>query len=368
MPNTTKSRLRGLRLGRALSRPLGIGALTAAVGILFLLLPLGAALEESVGLSLLFSLRGTACRRPTFSSSPSTAPLPRRSGFRPTQTGGRASSTPISSMLSIVAGLRRLSSTWSSTSPDRLSTTAPSPTRSAGPAPSCSPSNSCRRPSLRGGDPRALADPFHLERLAPPLPLLAEAAAGLAPFPLPKVPVQVSRYWTFKAGAGNAPSLPVVAFHVYARDAHEPFVSLLRTAGARPPEEVLSRDPALARSGTEHVVRALREAVEQDPETRVRLANALARTLASAGDARVRRLLERLTRLYAGPDSPYLDFYGPPRTIPTFPYDRALALLAGRDGTLDVRGKAVFIGLSAYSGAEQRDGVNTVFAEPMGST
>ena len=31
-----------------------------------------------------------------------------------------------------------------------------------------------------------------------------------------------------------------------------------------------------------------------------------------------------------------------------------------------MRGKAVFIGLSAYSGAEQRDGVNTVFSEPDG--
>ena len=147
------------------------------------------------------------------------------------------------------------------------------------------------------------------------MPLLAEAAAGLAPFPLPKVPVQVSRYWTFKAGAGNAPSLPVVAFHVYARDAHEPFVSLLKTAGAQPPDESLSRDPALPRSGTEHVARALRETLEQDPETRVRLADALARSPTPGMDARVRRLLERLTRLYTGPDSPYLDFYGPPRTI-----------------------------------------------------
>ena len=65
-----------------------------------------------------------------------------------------------------------------------------------------------------GDGPRTRTDPFHVERLASPLPSLAEAAAGLAPFPLPKVPVQVSRYWTFKAGAGNAPSLPVVAFHV----------------------------------------------------------------------------------------------------------------------------------------------------------
>ena len=82
--------------------------------------------------------------------------------------------------------------------------------------------------------------------------------------------------------------------------------------------------------------------------------------------ARSGRLLEGLVRLYTGPDSPYLDFYGPPRTIPTIPYDQALSRLAGRDGRLDVRGKAVFVGLSSHTGAEQRDGVNTVFSEPSG--
>ena len=220
---------------------------------------------------------------------------------------------------------------------------------------------------VRGGDdPRAPADPFHVERLASPLPSLAEAAAGLAPFPLPKVPVQVSRYWTFKAGAGNAPSLPVVAFHVFAREAHGSLVELLKAAGARPPEEAASGSAMPSSSGTERVVRAVREAVEQDPETRTRLADAIARAASPAADARVQRLLERLVRLYTGPDSPYLDFYGPPRTIPTIPYDRALARLAARDGGLDVRGKAVFIGLSSHTGAEQRDGVNTIFSEPNG--
>jgi adenylate cyclase len=70
--------------------------------------------------------------------------------------------------------------------------------------------------------------------------------------------------------------------------------------------------------------------------------------------------------LYVGPDAPYLDFYGPPRTILTVPYDRALARLAGQAEPLDVRSKAVFVGLSSYSGAEQRDGVNTVFSEANG--
>jgi adenylate cyclase len=194
---------------------------------------------------------------------------------------------------------------------------------------------------------------------------LAEAAAGLAPFALPKVPVQVSRYWTFKAGAGNAPSLPVVAFHVYAGEAHGFFVSLLKSSGAHLPEDP-PQGSGPPRFGTEHVVRALRESVEQAPAIRTRLVDALNRPSGPAPDTRARLLVERLTRLYVGPDAPYLDFYGPPRTILTVPYDRALARLAGHAEPLDVRSKAVFVGLSSYSGAEQRDGVNTVFSEANG--
>ena len=218
----------------------------------------------------------------------------------------------------------------------------------------------------RGGDPRASPDPFHLERLAPPVAPAGGGRRGARAIPASQGP-----------GAGQ----PVLDLQGGRRERAEPprrGVPRLRARGARaarlaaedrggpaPRGGAVAR-PRAAPSGTEHVVRALRETLEQDPETRVRLADALARTSTPRMDARVRRLLERLTRLYAGPDSPYLDFYGPPRTIPTIPYDRALALLAGTCGSLDVRGKAVFIGLSAYSGAEQRDGVNTVFSEPNG--
>ena len=120
-----------------------------------------------------------------------------------------------------------------------------------------------------GRDPRAPAEPFHVERLASPLPSLTEAAVGVAPFPLPKVPVQVSRYWTFKAGAGDAPSLPVVAFHVYARESHGSLVALLRTAGGALPAGMPADAAALAMAGhAEQTVRALRETVERDPAAR----------------------------------------------------------------------------------------------------
>ena len=51
---------------------------------------------------------------------------------------------------------------------------------------------------------------LQVERLMPPTPRLAAAATGVAPFVLPKVPVRVSRFWTFN-GENALPSLPMQA-------------------------------------------------------------------------------------------------------------------------------------------------------------
>ena len=50
-----------------------------------------------------------------------------------------------------------------------------------------------------------------IEILVPPIPELADAALGLAPFPLPKVPIRINQTWLFKRSAGDAATLPVVA-------------------------------------------------------------------------------------------------------------------------------------------------------------
>ncbi|MDH3604858.1 MAG: CHASE2 domain-containing protein, partial [Candidatus Tectomicrobia bacterium] len=68
---------------------------------------------------------------------------------------------------------------------------------------------------------------LHFERLVRPMPLLAQAATALAPLPLPKVPVNVSQYWTFKTGADEKPTLPVVMFHLFALDVYDAFRRLV---------------------------------------------------------------------------------------------------------------------------------------------
>jgi adenylate cyclase len=256
---------RAARRRRAWSRPVAIGAVTAAAGLIFMALPPGAFLEEWAGLNLLFKLRGprtppsdvliVAIDRPAaealgLPSNPNRWPRTQHAELVDALHRGGAATIVLDIVFdepgapvddrTLAESVRRAGTVVLAQQLVRESVPVP------------------------GADPRASPDPFHLERLAPPLPSLAEAVAGLAPFPLPKVPVRVSRYWTFKAGAGNAPSLPVVAFHVYEPESHGPLVALLQTVGASAPDGSPLEGLGLHSSGhAEHAVRALREAVEK---------------------------------------------------------------------------------------------------------
>ena len=56
-----------------------------------------------------------------------------------------------------------------------------------------------------------------IERVIPPLQQFADAAYATAIFPLPKFPKRVNQFWTFKTGAGDVPTLPVVMLQSYLR-------------------------------------------------------------------------------------------------------------------------------------------------------
>jgi adenylate cyclase len=210
---------------------------------------------------------------------------------------------------------------------------------------------------------------FYLERRVPPIPALAQAAAALAPFPLPKVPVRVNRYWTFKTAAADMPTLPVVALQLFGIETYDEFLRLLgqvnpSQAAMFPPH----RDASVI-TNIERVVRRIRNILHNEPLTAQRMLSALQRDGVSSSDAKNRRLLTSLVRMYRSPESHYLNFYGPPGTITTVPYYQALQL---RDGSLpashriDVDGKAIFVGLSERLRPEQKDGFYTVFSQPSG--
>ena len=203
----------------------------------------------------------------------------------------------------------------------------------------------------------------------PPIPLLAQAAVALAPFPLPKVPVRVNRYWTFKTAAADTPTLPVVSFQLFAIGVYDEFLRLLRQSS--PSQAVMltpQRDASITTS-IDGTVRRLRDIFNNEPLTAQRMLGALQRDGVSSSDMKKRQLLTSLIRMYQSPESHYLNFYGPPGTLTTVPYYQ---VLQRREGSLtaiphiDFNGKAVFVGLSERMRPEQKDGFYTVFSQPSG--
>ncbi len=209
-----------------------------------------------------------------------------------------------------------------------------------------------------------------VEKLDPPISVLADRARGLGPFPLPKVPVRVSQYWAFKTGAGDIPTLPVVAFQTYALRVYDEFLGLLKevqpSASERLPRH---RGEALVAGSMEKLAAELRAMFEENPHLADQMQRHLEDRTASLAEGGKDRLLRSIIRLYGGANSRFLNFYGPPGSIRTVSFRAAMD---GSRGTRDARegsdweGKAVFVGLSEQLRPEQKDGFHTVFSQPNG--
>ncbi|MDH3980266.1 MAG: adenylate/guanylate cyclase domain-containing protein [Gammaproteobacteria bacterium] len=206
-----------------------------------------------------------------------------------------------------------------------------------------------------------------VEELVPPIPPLADAAKALAPFPVPKVQVNVYQYWPFKPSAGNAATLPSAALQVYALPVQQRWMEVLGRAGATGIENLPREAAGVGRAGAvNQLMMALRSAFATDPALGTRVREAL------AGDTGLpegeRRLMTALTGLYEGTENRYLNFYGPPGSIPNIPYNAVL----GSDATrvpaeaLDFTGKVVFVGLSDLYDPGQPDRFYTVFTNEDG--
>ena len=207
-------------------------------------------------------------------------------------------------------------------------------------------------------------------KLIPPTSLLAQSAVALAPFPLPKVPVKVSRYWTFKAGAGDTPTLPVVAFQIFALDVYEDFIVLIeRTNPSTIGKLPRRREEIVQSKSAERVIQEVREIFEDDPPTAQRMLDELVRHSSFLHDSRKTQLLKSLIKMYQGDNSNYLNFYGPSGSLPTIPYYQVLESkedpLRARK-PVDVKGKAVFVGLSEGLRRAQKDGFYTAFSQANG--
>jgi adenylate cyclase len=200
------------------------------------------------------------------------------------------------------------------------------------------------------------------EGQVPPFAALAEVATGLATFPLPKEGAAVHQFWVFKESTDNAPTLPAVALQLYAREARDPLLALVRAVApeefaALPSADEAFADPAVLRE----LMRGLRDIYEARPDTLA--------ALEQTSPAEPPILLEQaLEGLYAGPAHRFLNFYGPPGTIPTVPYH---AVIKGSDPNvpaeaLDFTGKVVFVGYSDMFDPGQPDRFYTVYTRDDG--
>ncbi len=209
-----------------------------------------------------------------------------------------------------------------------------------------------------------------VEELVPPIPELAAAAKALAPFPVPKVQVNVYQFWPFKPSAGGVATMPAVALQVLALPAQQRWMEVLERAGAMGIEDLPHQATEVGRAaGVNNLMLALRSTFAGDPGLGARIRALLADdTGQTAVKLAEHRLITALTGLYAGADNRYLNFYGPPGSIPNIPYN---AVIKGEapgisPSDLDFAGKVVFVGFSDLYDPGQPDRFYTVVTNEHG--
>jgi len=216
----------------------------------------------------------------------------------------------------------------------------------------------------------AHAGRVNIERMVEPISVLKDAAAAHAPFPLPKVPTRVSQYWTFKKGAEDIATLPVVAFQLYAFEAYPEFVQLLKATSPSLADQLpKTRDAVVDSKNVEKLILHFRNVHAEKPQVFNNTLDRLNAMDASGLDQWKRRRLRSLFRMYQSPSSRYLNFYGPPGTISMVSYCEVVQRSEDQKtppSQIDFKGKAVFIGYSERLRPDQKDGFLTVFSQPTG--
>ena len=205
-----------------------------------------------------------------------------------------------------------------------------------------------------------------------PHPKFRESAVAVAPNPLPAYPFRVNQFWKFEPSDEQLATLPFVAYQLHRSDLYEQFIALLKQ---RQPQLVLGLPSTLqeaeGRGGVQAVMRELRKIFlthpNLDQELRQQLGNDEKRI-----HHRMKEDLETLIFAYSEGRSQYLDFYGPPRSITTVPYscvfDVCNAPGSGEGGAhaFSFTGKTVFVGFSEQVQSDQKDRFHTVFTTENG--
>jgi len=333
-----------------LSKALILGLLTSLLGLLVSLTPFGALLEENLGLDRLFTLRGAQTAPPDVvlvtldKESSDVFGLPNQPAKWPRSYHARLIDNLTQQGARVIAFDLLFEEPRNAADDQRLAQAMRN-------ARNVVLVEALKRESVSQGTGPAMT----LERLAPPLPLFSANALATVPFPLPKVPVKVNRFWTFKPGAHDVPTLPTTVLQAYALPAYDEFRALLIQANpayaARLPNTP-PQDSGSTGHSLQHLIETVRDLFNQDPSLQEKMRDKLA-TSTSANHP----LLRALVKMYSGNNHPYLNLYGPPHTITNIPYHQALSSSQG------FKDKVVFVGFSEQRQPEQKDGFYTVFSQ-----
>jgi adenylate cyclase len=353
-----------------ISKAIILGIITGLSGLVFGLVPFVLSLEENIGLDLLFKLRGPRKAPPEVivvsidKYSADKLNLPNNPVKWPRSLHARITENLTERGAGAIA-FDMVFDESRSPHDDRLFANAIRKARNVVLV------ESIKMEKVFVNNKRGLSiGEMNIEKLVPPISLLAQSSVALAPFPLPKVPVKVSQYWTFKTAAGDTPTLPVVTFQIFALDMYDEFIKLLEKAHQSNTVQIPhSMNEIITKRAVVKVVQTIRDIFESDSQIAERMIEELQESRQSSADERKRQILTSLIRMYQSASSQYLNFYGPPRTVTSIPYYEVLQLKkksAAGDKKFDFTGKAVFIGSSEELQPEQRDGFYTVFSGSSG--
>lgn len=211
---------------------------------------------------------------------------------------------------------------------------------------------------------------LNIQRLIKPIPSLERSAIALAPFPLPKIPIKVSQYWTFKKGAGDTPTLPVTVFQFFVFDVYDEFIQLLEKVSPTQAEKLFrDKNTIIKNRWIEETMVVLRNLFHENPLLGKKMLEEIQSSRILSSGVKKKRILKSLINMYQGPESRYLNFYGPPGTIKHISYYQLMKLDQGsvsKQMKIDLKGNAVFVGLSDNLRLAQKDGFYTVFSQPNG--
>ena len=353
--------LRGLMLGAA------IGCISAA----FALSPAGIALEEGLGLPLLFAIRGRVPPPPDVAvvainqRAAEALDLPPQPRNWPRSVHGELIDTLVAHGASAIVFDLRFEKRRDARDGSDGSDGSDNSGEDEAFAAAVERANRVvllehmdKRLELFAIDEGGATATAEADRAMRPVEPLAQAATVVAPFLLRKTAGNVNQFWAFWPGDGPVATVPTAALWLHAlrtdRNAVRPIQALV--AGEQ------RRLPAAAGGDGAIPVREMLRRARQGLAGRSDIVAALE----AGGDAAKRPpasiLTRRLAALFAGPDMRYLNFYGPSGTIPVIGYDVLIAAArAGMPAAIRLDGRCVFVGVADYTTPTQDDGFATVF-------